>query len=286
MNDVLKPLFVALAFAATAAPIHATPQNSAKNAEQAAPSMPPPAYAPTVRHILASPFVLRGTITSLTRLKGPDAAAVPPGFLRYYTEATVVTLIRGSAALPPVVGYVVDVPIDAAGHPPKLKKASVMLFARTVPGQSGQIQLVGADGQGLWTPEYEALVRQIVEQVVAPDAPPAISGVGNAFHVPGTLPGEGETQIFLNTETGAPISLQVLRRPGERPRWAVALGEIVDEAAGPAKPNTLLWYRLACGLPRALPASSTANADTPENAAAARRDYQFILEALGLCGAG
>lgn len=112
--------------------------------------------------------------------------------------------------------------------------------------------------------------------------PPAITGLGNAFHVPGTLPGEGETQIFVQTATGAPISLSILRRPGEQRRWAVALGEIVDDAAAAPPRDTLLWYRLACGLPRALPPASTANED-PANAAIAREDYAFVLQQLGAC---
>src|SRR3546814_1145016 len=40
---------------------------------------------------------------------------------------------------------------------------------------------------------------------VAADAPPVITGVGCAFHVPGSLPGEGETQIFLATADGSPV---------------------------------------------------------------------------------
>ncbi|MFN3436010.1 MAG: hypothetical protein ACK4ZY_16650, partial [Sphingomonas sp.] len=84
------------------------------------------------------------------------------------------------------------------------------------------------------------------------------------------------------TANGAPISLSILRRPGEQKRWAVALGEIVDDAAAAPQRDTLLWYRLACGLPRALPATSLADAE-PENAAAAREDYRFVLDQLGPC---
>ena len=111
---------------------------------------------------------------------------------------------------------------------------------------------------------------------------PAITGLGNAFHVPGTLPGEGETQIFVQTATGAPISLSILRRPGEQRRWAVALGEVVDDAAAPPPRDTLLWYRLACGLPRMLPPTSVESED-PANAATAREDYAFVLQQLGAC---
>ncbi len=73
----------------------------------------------------------------------------------------------------------------------------------------------------------------------AADAPPRITGIGRAFHVPGSLPGESETQIFLQTADDRPISLTVLRRPGEQPRWSVALTEIVDEAAAPPAPRHL-----------------------------------------------
>jgi hypothetical protein len=126
------------------------------------------------------------------------------------------------------------------------------------------------------------MVRRIARDAVAPNAPPAVTGLGNAFHVPGALPGEGETQIFVQTANGAPISLSILRRPGEERRWAVALGEIVDDAAAAPARDTLLWYRLACGLPRTLPATSLADED-PANVAAARDDYRFVLNQLGPC---
>ncbi|MDB5719868.1 MAG: hypothetical protein JWP15_486, partial [Alphaproteobacteria bacterium] len=70
--------------------------------------------------------------------------------------------------------------------------------------------------------------------------------------------------------------------PGEQPRWAVALSEIVYESAAPPNPGSLLWYRLACSLPPTLPAQSLADSDS-ENAAAAAADYRFVLEQLGAC---
>ena len=111
-----------------------------------------------------------------------------------------------------------------------------------------------------------------------------MTGVGAAFHVPGSLPGEGETQIFLQTADARPVSLSVLRRPGEEPRWAVALGEIVDEAATPPARDTLLWYRLACFLPATLPQASTASLEEAD-ARQASEDYAFVLARLGACGA-
>ena len=152
-----------------------------------------------------------------------------------------------------------------------------------MPGRADQLQLVAPGAQIAWTPAADAAVRSLVREALSPDAPPAITGVGAAFHVPGALPGEGETQVFLRTAEARPVSLSVLRRPGEQRRWSVALSEIVDDAAGPPAPDTLLWYRLACGLPAALPEASTAQLE-PSAAATAREDYRFVLDALGPCG--
>src|SRR6185503_7233832 len=107
-------------------------------------------------------------------------------------------------------------------------------------------------------------LRALLRELTAADAPPRITGIGRAFHVPGSLPGESETQIFLQTADARPISLSILRRPGERPRWSVALSEIVDEAAAPPAPDTLLWYRLACTLPPRLPAQALSEASAEE----------------------
>jgi hypothetical protein len=240
-------------------------------------------YADLADLVLAAPVIADAAIRSAAKLKGADAAGVAPGHTRFYVEADLVALIRGGAdGVPPRIGYLLDVAPDASGRLPKLKKLRVLLFARPVAGTPGQIQLVAPDAQVAWTPADDQRVRAIAQALVAPDAPPVITGIGNAFHVPGALPGEGETQVFLTTANGAPVSLTVLRRPGEQPRWAVALSEIVDEAAAPPARDTLLWYRLACSLPADLPARSTASLDEG-NAATAREDYRFVIAQLGPC---
>jgi hypothetical protein len=125
-------------------------------------------------------------------------------------------------------------------------------------------------------------VRSILTEAARPDAAPQIAGIGRAFHVPGSLPGESETQLFLRTADGRPVSLSVLRRPGELPRWAVSLSEIVDDAAAPPQRDTLLWYRLACTLPRLVPAHTLAESGVAETAAI-QGDYRLVLEGLGPC---
>lgn len=280
MNGMFRTRIVSLCAAICAASPLLVPQASAQVVAESGVVLPP--YATIADQVVGAPAILDARIRSATRIKGQEAANVAAGRMRFYVEADVLALIRADSALPTRVGYVVDVPLDARGRAPKLNKRRVLLFARPVAGQATMLQLTTLDAQRDWNAELDALVRRIAREVVAPDAPPAITGLGNAFHVPGSLPGEGETQIFVQTATGAPISLSILRRPGEQRRWAVALGEIVDDAAAAPARDTLLWYRLACGLPRALPATSLADED-PANVAAAREDYRFVLDQLGPC---
>lgn len=258
------------------------PQNPSLSAAAEADARTP-GYADLADLVIAAPIIADAAIRSALKLKGADAVGVPAGVTRYYVEADLVALVKGAGGLPSRIGYLLDVRDDSAGRQPKLKKLRVLLFGRTVPGVANQIQLVASDAQIDWTPAADQRVRAIAQSLVAADAPPVVTGIGNAFHVPGALPGEGETQVFLTTANGAPVSLTVLRRPGEQPRWAVALSEIVDEAAAPPARDTLLWYRLACSLPGTLPDRSTASLDAT-NADIARQDYRFILEQLGPCG--
>ena len=241
-----------------------------------------PSYAAVTTQVLGAPLVIDARVRSATRVKDAEAVGLTPGRARFYIEADVLSLIRGKAAMPARIVYLADVPLDSRGRAPKLKKMRVLLFARPIGGQADQVQLTGVDAQREWTPELDARVRGIIHEVLAPDAPSAITGIGNAFHVPGSLPGEGETQIFLTTAANLPVSLQILRRPGEQPRWSVSTGDIVDESAGAPARDTLLWYRLACGLPAQLPASAIDQED-PENARAAREDYQLVRRELGAC---
>lgn len=231
--------------------------------------------------IVNAPIVVDAAIRSVAPIKGPALAGVQPGYARVYMEADVAALIRAPGALPPTIGYVADIPLDARGRMPKLRKLRVLLFARPA-RQPGQIQLVALDGQRNWSPEADALTRRIVTEVVATGAPPAITGVGNAFHTPGTLPGEGETQIFLTTADGSPVSLTIVRKQGEPPRWSPSFGDLADPNARAPEHDTLLWYRLACGMPPALPDSSTAGID-PSEATIAREDYKVVLDSLGRC---
>ncbi len=240
-------------------------------------------YADVADLVLSAPVIADATVRSTTKIKSAEAPNLAPGLVRLYVEVDVTALIRGADGLPPRIGYLLDVAPDAAGRVPRFKKARVLIFARPVTGAVDQVQLVAPDAQLDWSPATDARARKIARDALASDAPPVITGIGNAFHVAGALPGEGETQIFLTTSDQRPVSLSILRRPGEQPRWAVALSEIVDESAAPPAPETLLWYRLSCALPQTLPDRSTGSLEAGD-ATIARDDYAFVLAALGPCG--
>ena len=269
-----KPALIAGLLAAAAAPHESRAQPAAA---------PAPTYADLADLALAAPVAAQVRVTQAVAVKADRAPGLKPGLARVYVEAALVSLIRSPQSLPARLSYVVDLPLDSKGKPPRLRKGSeFLLLAAPVAGRPGELRLIAPDAQIPYAAGHAATLRSIVREASSAAPPPRIAGIGRAFHVPGAVVGESETQIFLQTAEGTPVSLTVLRRPGETPLWAVALSEIVDEAAAPPAPGTLLWYRLACGLPRALPSQSLAEAD-PAGAAAIRADYRLVLERLGPC---
>jgi hypothetical protein len=239
-------------------------------------------YADTADAVSLAPVVAVATVDKAKRLKGELAQGIPPGHARFLVTARLSSLLRSADSLPERIEYLLDTPLDSKGRPPKLKKNKVILAAAPVSGKPGFVQLTSKYAQMAWSPGLEAQVRAIVTESVAADAPPIITGVGNAFHVEGSLPGESETQIFLQTARHEAVSLNILRRPGENTRWAVALGEMIDDSARPPAPESLLWYRLACFLPVELPSSSVASLSA-NDAEAASADYHLVIDALGPC---
>lgn len=251
----------------------------------AAAATPPtvqPSYADLADLADAAEIVVRAKVRSQAALAPERARGVAPGHVRLYVEADTLALLAGAAPLGKTLRYLVDVPLDARGKVPKLRKREFLLFARTVPGQPSELQLVGPTAQLPWSPELEARLRPVLAAMLAADAPPRVTGVRDALSVPGNLVGESETQIFLSAEGNAPVSLTVIRRPGMAPTWGVSWSEVVDQAARPPRRDTLEWYRLACFLPGQLPPSANLSRDG-ESRAQAAADYHFVLEQLGPC---
>ncbi len=229
-----------------------------------------------------TPMVIRAQPRKIVAVEPERARGVRPGWGRFYVEARTEAVIAGTEPLGQQVKYLVDLPLDAKGKPPQLKKKSVVLFARTVPGRPGELQLVRPDAQLLWDAPLDARLRGVITELYAPDAPHRVTGVREAIHVGGDLAGEGESQLFLTTASGEPAAITVNRRPGTAPRWSVSFSEVVaGDATAPTR-DTLAWYRLACFLPAQLPAAANIS-PAPADRTAAARDYRFVMEQLGSC---
>lgn len=233
---------------------------------------------------LGAPVVLRATILKADKLSRKEAPDVAAGRVRMLVDAQVQSVLLAREVVPARIRYLWDGPVDARGKAPKLKGAGVLLFLRRVPGREGQFQLTSPNGQLAWTGQAESHVRRVLTDIRSPDLRDLrITGIGNAFHVRGSIPGEAESQIFLSTASGRPVSLVVLSRPGQAKSFSVALGDVIDDAAASVPRDTLMWYRLACALPATIPAAAVADLGEEDRRAVAV-DYGFVRESLGSCG--
>lgn len=239
-------------------------------------------YADLVAFSDSSDMVVRAEIRQQIKVKPERAPGLKPGFARLYIEARTIALIAGKSGIGESFAYLVDVPLTSKGKVPKLKKSEVLLFADRVPGRPGTVQLVSNTAQFAYSPTLEARLRPILTGLIDSGAPPVVTGVADALAVRGNLVGESETQVFLKTNGGSPVSLSVVRRPNQTPTWGVSWGEIIDASAQAPAPETLRWYRLACALPQTLPSSANLSRDAEERRIA-EQDYRFVIESLGPC---
>jgi hypothetical protein len=245
-------------------------------------SAPAATYADVADLADSARIVLRAEVRKVAVVEPERAPGVRPGWARLYVEGRTQALIRADTPLGQSLRYLVDVPLDSRGKPPALKKKVVLLFADSASGAAGDLTLTAPDAQLLWSPAAEQEVRDIVSALVAPDAPPRITGVREAIHVPGNLAGEGETQFFLQTASQSAAAITVQHKPGTPVAWGVSFSEVAAATGDPPKPDTLTWYRLACFLPKALPAGVNLS-DGPGPRAQAEADYGKVLADLGPC---
>jgi hypothetical protein len=245
------------------------------------PAPVPVSYADLADLAEPAPLVIRAQPRKIVVVEPARARGLRPGWGRFYIEARTEALIAGTVPLGGALAYLVDLPLDAKGKPPAIKKKSVVLFARAVPGRPGELQLVAPDAQLLWDPVLETRIKGVLTELYAPGAPQKVTGVREAIHVGGDLAGESETQIFLTAANGEPAAIAVSRRPGQPPRWGVSFSELVASDAAPRR-DSLGWYRLACFLPRELPVAANISERSADRAAAAE-DYRFVIAALGTC---
>ena len=279
----LRPIIATALAAAVTSPVGFVGAAHAQDrSDQAAPAPQQATDADLIDLADYADLVLRAKVRRQSELKPERAPGLKPGHTRFYIEAETQTLLAGTTPVGERVRYLVDLPLDAKGRKPSLRNAEVLLFARPVAGRPGELQLVAPDAQLRWNADLERRTRLILEQLVAPDAPSRITGVRDALSVAGTLAGESETQIFLETVNDAPAAISVVRRPGMEPVWGVSFSEIVDQAVRIPPRGSLAAYRLACAMPQTLPSEANL-AREPADRARASDDYRYVISQLGPC---
>jgi hypothetical protein len=247
----------------------------------AAPPPPVPAYARVADLVSAAPAIAVVRVRTLTAIAPELSPGAPAGMRRLLVDADTISLIRGNDVLARQSRFLIDIVDTGERKLPGWKGRTLLIFGE-IQQRVDFFQLLSSTAAIAWSTENEALVRRIASDLAASDAPPVIAGVNSVFHVGGAVQGEGETQIFLDTANGAPVSLSIIRRPDEQPQFGVSLGELVDNSAALPAPDSPLWYRLACGLPDSLPASALRGQEEGD-ATAAAKDYAAFLKAMAPC---
>ena len=239
-------------------------------------------YADIADLVVISPLIVDATVRTATKIPAEQAIGVPANLQRTLIVADVSALVRGNDGVAGQVRFLLDVPKDAKGKIPKLKKQRYFLLGNKAAGLPGTIRLSRPDALVEWSAGNDAMLRAITKEAVIIDAPQPVVAITSAFHSPGTIIGEGETQIFVEAKGNQIYSLSVFSQPGAPKRWAVSTGEVIDESAGAPAKNSLLWYRLACGLPQSLDVKLVESPEA-DSAAKAQADYRFIMASLGPC---
>ncbi len=250
------------------------------NAAAAQKVSPPPSYAMVADHVTAASAIAHVRVRAVALVPPERAQGLPVGMVRYFVEADSIALIRGQQGLATRIQFLVDGPLDKKMRP--VTKGQDYLIFGKIGARVDQFILSSSKAVLPWSQYAEAIARSVTGELLQPGAAPAVTGIDSAFHVQGAVTGESESQIFLDTDDGRPISLSVVRRPDQQPAYDVSVGEVVAEGAGLPKPDTLLWYRLACHLPAIVPLKAMEGASATD-AQAAQRDYAELVAALGPC---
>lgn len=276
MINIVKIIFMATSLTMIAAPTYA--KNNLKHAASDVNFT----YADFADLVTEAPMVVDLQIRKIRKLPKTQSMGVAENIQRVLAEADVNSLLRGPSGIAAKQKFLIDLQKNAQGKMPKLKKMRFFAFASPVNGRNDMLQLIRPDALVKYSESSNIMVRRILPEAVRIDAPQKITGVSSAFHSPGNILSEGETQIFLTTENRQPFGLSIINRNDTGREWSVSTSEVISDSVPAPKRNTLLWYRLACGLPKTLP-QSTLNGANAENTAKAEADFQYIRGQLGQC---
>src|SRR5687768_11977131 len=173
-RTVFAALLAVMAAHASPGAVHA--QSAAPPPAAASPAPPLATYADFAALAERAAVVALVEVRDQARVEAERAPGLAPGQARLYIEARTQALLAGRSALGESLVYLADVPLDARGKVPKLRKQRFIVFADPVPGRPGSLALVAPAAQVPATPETEQLARTVIAALAAADAPPAVTG--------------------------------------------------------------------------------------------------------------
>ncbi len=231
---------------------------------------------------LESELVVDVIAKKIKNLPASQSIGVRPDRKRILIIGEVQSLIRGKNGLNSEVRFLFDAPIDSRGKIPKLKKIRFIAFGRHVTGRSDFIRLTRTASMMRYSDRLNDRVRSSIREANAAKAPQKITSISSAFHSPGTIIDEGESQIFLETEFGQPMAISVISKRDQNRRWSVSTSEVIDINATEPVRFSLLGFRLACSLPRTLN-PSTIESSNQKDRAKLLSDYKLVIDSIGPC---
>lgn len=232
--------------------------------------------------IIDSNLVADIIVKKVQKLPASQSIGVPVTQKRLLITANVQSLIRAEQGINSEIKFLYDAPVDSRGKVPKLKKQRFFAFGRNVVNRPDFIKLSYVDSIMPYDQQTDLLIRSAITEVIAPNAAQKITGISSAFHSPGTIIGEGETQIFLNTEFRQPMAISVVSKSDQRRNWSVSTSEVIDINATEPKRRSLLGHRLACSLPQNIQ-SNLIESNSPTDTRKAADDYAYVRNAIGPC---
>ncbi|MEQ1539928.1 MAG: hypothetical protein ABL928_13460, partial [Sphingorhabdus sp.] len=108
-------------------------------------------YADIADLVVISPLIVDATVRKATKVPMEQAVGVPANLQRMVVEADVTALVRGNDGIAGTVRFLLDIPKDAKGKIPKLKKQRYFVLGSKATGTPGTIRLSRPDALVAWS---------------------------------------------------------------------------------------------------------------------------------------